>query len=508
MTEKALAVRGVVFNWLGRGCALCITFFLTPYLVTTLGDESYGLWSMVMAFTSYYALADMGLRGAGVKYIAQYYAVDDYESVNRVAVSSTAVYSALAALVMVVVVIASFVFPQTISLGDIAVSDMQWVVLLTGATMVTRLLTQVFGATLTALQRHDIGNVLAVVIQLLNAAAVVTALAAGYGLVGMAVATFTTTVFGQLLRTWFAFRILPQLSISPRYFDRDTLKTVFQFSGVNMMANVAARVLVYAGGLFVGYISGPAFVLLYTIPEMITQKSAKFGTAITQVLDPLASQLNAKQNRSALLELMVLPPRLLTVLSLSLAIFFVLFGESVIRLWLGPQYVNEMYPVLCVLAMARAFKMSTGGLRAVLRSTAQLRVIAVAAAVEVAVTLVFGLIGVWYWGPIGMAWAIFTAQFLVGIVLLPKWTCMALEMPANQYYLSLWPASLLSLLPVLSVAMILNHYWVPGRLLELAVILLAILLSAGLSAFFICLPTHRRADIRSSLSLNRSAKSA
>ena len=41
-----------------------------------------------MSFTTYYALADLGVRTAATKYIAQFDAVDDRESVNKVAVTS------------------------------------------------------------------------------------------------------------------------------------------------------------------------------------------------------------------------------------------------------------------------------------------------------------------------------------------------------------------------------------------------------------------------------------
>ena len=508
MTDKALAVRGVVFNWLGRGCSLFITFFLTPYLVTKLGDESYGLWSMVMAFTSYYAMADMGLRGAGVKYIAQYHAVDDHESVNKVFVTSLAVYSVVAAVILVVVGIAAWAFPLVIDIGNHSVSDMRWVVLLTGATMATRMLAQVFGAALTALQRHDITNMVAVAMQLLQALAVVTALWLGYGLVGMAVATFAVALTGQIIRTCFPYALMPDLSFSPKYFDREMLKTVFRFGGVNTLANAASLVMVYAGGLIVGIICGPAVVLFYSIPESIAQKTIQLGSAITQVVDPLASKLNAKKEKKAMLELMILPPRLLTVSSLSVAIFFILFGKSVIEHWIDEKYVTQMYPVLCVLMIAYAMKMSSGGIRAVLRSTANLRVIAIAAGVEVAVTMTIGLIGVWMYGPIGMAYAVLAAQVLVGVILLPNWTCMALEMPKSQYYLNIWPASLVALLPPLAVGLIIDRIWVPGRMLELVAICGLMLITAGISAFFICLPSHRRADIVTSLLVWRRVKSA
>ena len=172
------------------------------------------------------------------------------------------------------------------------------------------------------------------------------------------------------------------------------------------------------------------------------------------------------------------------------------------------KYVTQMYPILCMLTVARALKMSSGGVRAVLRSTANLWVIAIAAGVEIVVTLVIGVIGVWLYGPIGMAYAVLASQLLVAVILLPVWTCTALEMPKMQYFLNIWPPSLLALLPPLAVALVIEHYWSPGRMLGLAVICGLILISAGISAFFICLPSNRRADIIGSFAIRFRPKSA
>ena len=65
MSDKKLAIRGVVFNWLGRASSLVIAFVVTPIIVTNLGNGNYGVWSLLMAFASYYGLMDLGLLGTG-----------------------------------------------------------------------------------------------------------------------------------------------------------------------------------------------------------------------------------------------------------------------------------------------------------------------------------------------------------------------------------------------------------------------------------------------------------
>ena len=118
MKHKRLAIRSVVANWLGRACSLLIVFFLTPFVVHTLGDESYGLWAILMSVTSHYALADMGLRGAATKYLAQYDATEDRRAINRVMATSLAVYMVLALCCFLIAICLALVFPLLFDIGD------------------------------------------------------------------------------------------------------------------------------------------------------------------------------------------------------------------------------------------------------------------------------------------------------------------------------------------------------------------------------------------------------
>ena len=503
MSDKSLAIRGVVFNWLGRGCSIFITFFLTPFLVTKLGDESYGLWAIVMAFTSYYALADMGLRGAGVKYIAQFHAVDDHESVNKVFVTSLAVYSVVSAVILVLVGIAAYVFPFVIDIGNHAINNMRWVVLLTGATMATRMLAQVFGAALTALQRHDVSNGIAVAMQLLQAASVVFALLMGYNLVGMAVATFAVTVLGQILRAICSYRLLPELSFSPRYFDRETLKMVFRFGGMIIFANAARRLTTYSGGIIVGLFFGPAAVPFFTVPQALSQKTGRLGAAITNVMDPLTSRMDSKGDNDSLKEILVLGSRVMLAIMLSITVMWLFVGKPFLEFWIAPRYAAESYGMLCILSFAYVFSSTSGVMRSILRGMGQLRPITQAAMVEVVGTLSIGVVLTYFFGGTGMAVAILILQFVVGVILLPLAVCTAAGLRFSDYVVGAWFRGLAAAAPAALTAMLLGNIVHPQRMLHVLGESVCIAIVTCVGVFFTCLDNNHRAKIWASLTYGR-----
>ena len=51
-------IRNIVSNWVGFSVQVAVAFFLTPFILHSLGDTRYGIWSLVIGLTGYYGLLD------------------------------------------------------------------------------------------------------------------------------------------------------------------------------------------------------------------------------------------------------------------------------------------------------------------------------------------------------------------------------------------------------------------------------------------------------------------
>ncbi|MCG8650649.1 MAG: oligosaccharide flippase family protein, partial [Pirellulales bacterium] len=80
---KRLAIRGVAFSWIARMCSMLIAFVITPYLLAELGRPGYGIWSIIMSLASYYAISNLGMHAAIVRYVSRYHAQDDRTMMKR-----------------------------------------------------------------------------------------------------------------------------------------------------------------------------------------------------------------------------------------------------------------------------------------------------------------------------------------------------------------------------------------------------------------------------------------
>ena len=90
MFSSRVIVRNIFSNWAGFAVQVAVTFFLTPFVLSHLGDARYGVWMLVMSVTGYYGLLDLGFRSGLTQYLTRYLAVGDIDRMNSTASSGFA----------------------------------------------------------------------------------------------------------------------------------------------------------------------------------------------------------------------------------------------------------------------------------------------------------------------------------------------------------------------------------------------------------------------------------
>jgi O-antigen/teichoic acid export membrane protein len=75
-TAQKLA-RNIASNWAGYAVQVAVGFFLTPYIIHSLGETRYGIWTLVVGITGYYGLLDLGVSSGMTQYLTRYLAAKD-----------------------------------------------------------------------------------------------------------------------------------------------------------------------------------------------------------------------------------------------------------------------------------------------------------------------------------------------------------------------------------------------------------------------------------------------
>ena len=132
MSVRRTIIRNVLSNWAGYGVNIAVALFLSPFIVHSLGDSTYGIWTLVVSLTGYYGLLDLGIRSGVGQYVTRYWAQGDMDGVNRTTNTALAVLSVTAIVGILATAVAAWFLPQLFAIEKAGVLEAQWAMFVMG----------------------------------------------------------------------------------------------------------------------------------------------------------------------------------------------------------------------------------------------------------------------------------------------------------------------------------------------------------------------------------------
>jgi len=512
MSDKNLAIRSVAFNWIGRGCSLVITFFVTPIVIAGLGGRLYGIWSMIMSVGSYYALGDLGMQSGIVKYVSEHHAKGEMLTLRKTISTALFVYMGLAAIVMAVSAPVAWLFPillnKAVTAGKVDaelmeaalspehIAAIRFALVMVAVSISTRMIGQPFSAIFRGLNRTDVSNCLSVCIQISSAIALVVAVRTGWGLYGMAVVTAVTPIVGRTISGFLALRLIGGTKMTREYFDRDALKKLGKFTFFTVIREFMRKITDYTAPFIIGFILDPLMVAYYSIGDALVRKTGVMTRAVTSVAMPVASGLQAKKQDKDLKQVLVYVPRLVLAISFCLAAVLIIQGHRIVDLWIDLEgYADEVYPVLVILALAMALAKMGGGHRAILTGMGKIKAVTVIQIVQAFTSITLSFVLVWTMGLIGIAYARFFSRGFFGGVVLPVYACRQFKYPYLSYLKDLSIAPILAAVPVVAGSLAFEKLLPTESVYVLLCQIAGLGLMGGVSTFFLCFDATLRRRI-------------
>lgn len=335
--NMALSIAVFVLN-------LCVSFFLTPYIVQKLGAAAYGFIGLSNNIIGYTSLLTIAINSMAGRFITISVHQKSIEEANLY-LSTVFFTNLLFAIIFVVTYIVLAIFlPNILSIPDGQISDVQTLFILLGLSSSFGLMTGIFGVSTYITNRLDLSNIRTMVGMLIRV--VLLLLMYGlfapklwfFGIAAMMMCFYTMATNFKLMRV-----LTPQLHISRANFNWSYLKEVTASGAWNILTKLS-EILSRGLDLLLAniFISATAMGLLsitMTIPILIIS----FFSSISANFAPVYTKLYAEGKLSEFNKELKSAIRLCGFLScLPMAIVFV-YGEMFYSLWLPGQNANLLY---------------------------------------------------------------------------------------------------------------------------------------------------------------------
>jgi O-antigen/teichoic acid export membrane protein len=424
--------RGVASNYAGQLVVLATAFVLTPVVLHHVGPTQYGLWVLSNAVAGYGGLLDLGMSSALQKYVAEYSVRGRSSDLSRVFTAALALYTGLGLAALAVLLALAPVLPDAFgvpaSQHDVAV----WLFALVGIQLAVTLPAATPSAILRGAQRFDLVNLLLIVATLVTALLTVLVLALGAGIVAVAAVGVAVSLAMQLLAVPFVRRVVPDLHLDRAGLTRRRIRTVFSFSASVSAVRVATVMIKRTDPIVIGAIraerSITPFALAARLPDAISLLTNQF----VQILLPLASELDAREERGALRAVYLTSTRIALALSAALAATIGILGSSILDVWVGEGYARYG-DLVAILAAAAVVDTVAWPSASILTGMARHRPLAWMAIGHAILKVVLSVVLLQSLGLNGVALATLVSAILVSVLLVLPYSTRTVGVRASEF---------------------------------------------------------------------------
>ena len=494
-------VANVGAYWLQHLLALGAAFVTSPIAVHQLGPEQYGLWTLLVSASAVLALLDLGLNTALVRSISKHVARGDEAAAQAAFASATALLARIAALLLVLLMIASAALAHALAPAGRSADELQGVVCILALDLALGMAGTAQLAALSALQRFVPSSLATAAVTLLRALALVWVLRAGGGLVGIACVQLGGTLLKQLAHLALLRRAAPFLRARLRQPSPSARAELFSFGVWAFASAVASRLLLATDAIVIERCLSLGMLTFYAVPAGLLLQVETLVAAAHGVLFPWISSREARGDERANRELYLHGTRYL-LLAL-LPVVFVLFtaGGDFLRLWMGPEIAEPATVVLRILAPASFLALPQLLGQGILRGTGRQRTLALVLLAETLLNVALSLLLVRAHGLAGVALGTAVPLVLASLLAIPLAACRAVGLDYARYLLGshALPLLLAALLCALATCVPLrfaSYAGIAGYAVVVAALVALATLACGLA------PEHR-ARLRAALARRR-----
>ena len=350
MSNIRVILRNIFSNWVAYFVSVVIGLVLSPIVVHSLGNDLYGIWTIIVSFSGYYGLVNFGITPSISYYLSHYYARGDVEQINRVASTAQTTLTLLSLLVMLIALPLAFWGGAVFSIEPQHAEEFTWAVLIMALTFVLGFLFAVYQSFFVVLQRYDLRNAVQISTDILRALLIFLALKNGYKIITISLITCACSLATYSLYALIISRMYPQLRLRIADASRQTLGMIMNYGVFALLGEMARQILFYSSAILIGIFLNTAMVTFFAIAGNLIEYARNFLGTMTRVFFPVAAQSHSRAERESLQTLFLEGTKYSFLITILLIAGFITMGKQFIVLWMGPDY-EQSYRVLFILSI-------------------------------------------------------------------------------------------------------------------------------------------------------------
>jgi O-antigen/teichoic acid export membrane protein len=279
----------------------------------------------------------------------------------------------------------------------------------------------------------------------------------GFGLIGVAVASVSTSLLDSVTRVAVAYSMEPRLSIRRQYYTPSKVRELFNYSSITFVGKVADVMRFKLDHLVITAYVGLAAVTHYAIAMRLVEYLSGLMAQGLSGVGPFFSQDEGRNDFANIRKNILFLVKMSVYVALFLGGMTLMYGRHFILRWMGPEFADS-YKYLVILLVPFLTLLVQTPTGALLYGISQHKFLTVCNIIEGSTNVILSLIWVKHYGIAGVAMGTAVPMLVMGLAARPWYLCRAIGLPLWDYLKPMIQNSLFA------IALLLGG-WLIGRMI-------------------------------------------
>ncbi|MBX4270557.1 lipopolysaccharide biosynthesis protein [Clostridium estertheticum] len=350
--------------------SLGISFFLTPFLVKSVGKEAYGFVGLANDFVNYALIVTMALNSMAGRFITISLYEKNDESVNKYFTSVIVANVVITSIMIIPSIFIVLFINKIVHVPSNILIDVQLLWGFIFLNLLISIIGSVFGVAAFSKNRLDLESKRTIESNILK---VVVLLIAFYffrpSVWYIGLASTLCTIYIIFVNIYYTKKLLPQVHLDKKYFDLRSIKVLILsgvWNSVSQLSEILSSGLdLLVANIFIGASAMGVLSIAKTIPTMVLAVFAMLAS----IFAPQLTISYAQKDFNAIRRQLLISMKLLGILScIPMAILFA-YGDSFYRLWIPDQNAQLLQILSIIICFGLVFALPLEGLWNVFTAT-------------------------------------------------------------------------------------------------------------------------------------------
>lgn len=417
-------------NYLRQGMQILVFLIITPFIASSLGQEKFGLWSLIQATVGIFSLLDLGLATSVVKYVADARGRNDPERLRAMVATFFWVYVILGCIMFFTALGFSLKMIPLLKIPEQYAEVGRAVFIIVAFRVALEFPLRMFNGVLTGYQKQWWSNLIQVIGFLAYAVIAWWVLKYTPTLRALAWVNFGANTVVGLVSMLICVCALDGSTVSPRYVRVRLMPEVASFSMYFFLIQISGLIYMRVDLLIIQSFLSLTAVAVYTVASRIAENAQLFCKQMTNALTPLFAEMRGGREEENIRRLYMMGTKISTGLATPLMVGLFWFAEDLVVAWMGEEFRSAASPCR-LLIVAMSISVVHANTANVLMMTDHHKFVSKCFVIGQFFNLFLTIMLIQFWGMNGVAIATLTTSVLIDMIVI--------QAKANQiYHFNLW----------------------------------------------------------------------